>query len=63
MKITVALSRSDMDTAFAIQHLVEDMSIMIYSTLNKEGLHSPLYTVKEIMQNIMIKALLIINFL
>lgn len=50
MKITVALSRSDMDTAFAIQHLVEDMSIMIYSTLNKEGLHSPLYTVKEIMQ-------------
>lgn len=50
LKITIALGRSDREQMTAVQNMVEDASIMIYSTLNEEGLHSPLYTVREIMQ-------------
>ena len=51
LKITIALGRNDREHIATVQNMVEDASIMIYSTLNKEGLHSPLYTVKEIMQH------------
>lgn len=45
--LTAALGGGSAQQAYDILPLVEDVSVMIYSTLNKEGLHAPLYTVKE----------------
>ncbi len=49
--LTAALGGSSGQQATDISGLVEDVSVMLYSTLNKEGLHAPLYTVKERLEN------------
>ena len=50
MTAAIGSSRHSAAQAAAILDLVDDVSVMIYSGLNKEGLHAPLYTVIERMK-------------
>ena len=50
MTAAIGSSKHSAAQAAAILDLVDDLSVMIYSTLNKEGLHAPLYTVVERMK-------------
>jgi GH18 family chitinase len=45
--LTVTLGGMYGQQAVDVLPLVDDVSVMLYSTLNREGLHAPLYTVKE----------------
>jgi GH18 family chitinase len=44
-------SRASAQQACDISEFVEDVSVMLYGALNNEGLHSPLYTVIENLEN------------
>lgn len=44
--LTAALGGSSVEHAVAIEPLVEDVSLMLYSSLTKDGLHAPLSYVK-----------------
>ncbi|MDO9634165.1 MAG: glycoside hydrolase family 18 protein [Paludibacter sp.] len=45
--LTAALGGSSVEHAVAIEPLVDDLSLMLYSSLTKDGLHAPLSYVKD----------------